>query len=161
MELYSAFLLRFLYALSKHFKKMDSFLFSTRLIPVSTALRKSHLSKVLQDISENVPEWSGGTRIGECLHQFNEEYGSKLLTRYTVVMILSDGWDTGKPEFLAQELSKIKRKVEKLIWLNPLLGLAGYEPLQRGMSEALLHTDIFAPAHNLESLLKLETYWSL
>ena len=73
-------------------------------------------------------------------------------------MILSDGWDTGAPEALAAELAAVKRRVRKLIWLNPLLGLADYQPITRGMSAALPHLDVFAPAHNLESLLQLEKH---
>ena len=160
MELYSAFLLRFLYALTRYFKRSDSFLFSTRLMPISRALRNEDLPEVLRDLSNTVEGWSGGTRIGLCLRDFNDKFGRKLLTKHSVVMILSDGWDTGDPKLLDEELRRIKRRVHKLIWLNPLLGLAGYEPLTRGMSAALPHADVFAPAHNLESLLKLEKHWS-
>ena len=160
MELYSAFLLRFLFALNKYFKRVDSFLFSTHLIPISAALRSKHLPDVLKNLSETVQEWSGGTRIGECLKDFNEKYARKLLTKHSVVMILSDGWDTGSPDLLNAELRKIRNRAHRLIWLNPLLGLAGYEPITRGMSMALPHTDVFAPAHNLQSLLDLEKHWS-
>ena len=160
MELYSAFLLRFLYALNKYFKRVDSFVFSTHLIPISSAMRNKHLPDALKNLSETVREWSGGTRIGECLNDFNNRFARRLLTKHSIVMILSDGWDTGAPELLSEELRKIKRRVHKLIWLNPLLGLAGYEPLTRGMSTALPHADVFAPAHNLQSLLNLEKHWS-
>jgi uncharacterized protein with von Willebrand factor type A (vWA) domain len=82
--------------------------------------------------------------------------GRRLFSRDTVFMVLSDGWETGDPVVLAEELSAIKRRVRKLIWLNPLLGMADYQPITRGMSAALPHIDVFAPAHNLESLLELE-----
>ncbi|MCI0606614.1 VWA domain-containing protein [bacterium] len=160
MELYSAFLLRFVYALNKYFKRMDSFLFSTQLVPVTSALRKKHLAEVLNDLTDRVSEWSGGTRIGECLRDFNQRFAPKQLTRHSVVVILSDGWDTGSPDLLSGELGKIKRRTHRLIWLNPLLGLAGYQPLTRGMSAALPHADVFAPAHNLQSLMNLERHWS-
>jgi len=161
MDLYSAFLLRFLYALNRYFKRVDSFLFSTRLIPISRTLRKDQLSAVLGDLTKTVEEWSGGTRIGDCLQEFNLKFASKALTKNTVVIILSDGWDTGTPQLLSDQLAKIKRRARKLIWLNPLLGVSGYEPITRGMSTARPYADVFAPAHNLDSLLALEKHWSL
>jgi uncharacterized protein with von Willebrand factor type A (vWA) domain len=81
-----------------------------------------------------------------------------LLSRNTLFIILSDGWDTGEPQLLAAELGAIRRRVRKVIWPNPLLGMEGYEPLTRGMSAALPHVDVFASAHNLESLLALERH---
>ena len=159
MDLYSTFLLRFLYALHKYFKRADSFLFSTRLTHVSSALRKDHLTAVLQAVSENVEDWSGGTRIGECLRDFNRRYAKRILTPNSLMIILSDGWDTGTPEMLAEELRAIKRRVRKLIWLNPLLGLTDYKPLTRGMAAALPYADVFAPAHSLQSLLDLEKHF--
>ena len=81
-----------------------------------------------------------------------------MLSRNTMFIILSDGWDTGDPKMLAAELRAARRRVQKLIWLNPLLGLKDYEPITRGMSAALPYVDVFAPAHNLESLLALERY---
>jgi len=87
----------------------------------------------------------------------NQRHGRRLFSRDTVFMVLSDGWDTGDPEMLKAELSDIKRRVRKLIWLNPLLGMDDYQPITRGMSAALPYIDVFAPAHNLESLLHLET----
>ncbi len=159
MDLYSTFLLRFLYALHRYFKRADSFLFSTRLTHVSSALRNDHLSAVLQAVSENVEDWSGGTRIGECLRDFNRRYAKKILTPNSLMIILSDGWDTGTPEMLAEELRAIKRRVRKLIWLNPLLGLTDYKPVTRGMAAALPFADVFAPAHSLQSLLDLEKHF--
>ena len=101
---------------------------------------------------------SGGTRIGGSLEDFNRLYAVKLLSPNTALIILSDGWDTGGAEVLVTELQKIKRRISKLIWLNPLLGLEEYEPVTRGMSAALPYIDVFAPAHNLESLLELERH---
>jgi uncharacterized protein with von Willebrand factor type A (vWA) domain len=160
MDLYSAFLLRFVYALNLYFHRVDSFLFSTRLIPVSRTLRKEHLTAVLSELSETVQEWSGGTRIGECLREFNSKFAPGILNRNAIVIILSDGWDTGSPELLSDQLLKMKRRARKIIWLNPLLGLSGYEPLTKGIVAAMPYTDQFVPAHNLESLLQLEQYWS-
>ena len=158
MNLYSLFLVLFAYALQKHFKRVDTFLFSTSLVEVSDLLRARKLSDALRGLSQRAPEWSGGTKIGGSLREFNRRHGRKVLNRNTIFIILSDGWDTGSPEVLAAELRSARGRVEKLMWLNPLLGLKDYQPVTRGMSAALPHVDVFAPAHNLESLLALERY---
>jgi len=158
MNLYSLFLLRFAYALQKHFKRVDTFLFSTSVTEVSYALKARELSEALGGLSRRAPEWSGGTKIGGSLREFNRRQGRKVLTRNTVFIILSDGWDTGAPEMLAAELRHARRRVHKLLWLNPLLGLKEYQPVTRGMKAALPYIDAFLPAHNLESLLALEKY---
>ncbi len=156
MNAYSLFLLRFAYALQKHFKRVHTFLFSTELKEITAALRTRDLPRALEALSQEHAGWSGGTKIGESLHDFNHRYGYKLLSRDTLVMILSDGWDTGEPEVVARELSAIHRRSRQVIWLNPLLGMNDYEPLTRGMAAALPFIDVFAAAHNLESLLELE-----
>lgn len=156
MNPYSLFLLRFAYALQKHFKRVNTFLFSTQLREITAALRTRDLPEALLALSQEPAGWSGGTRIGESLGDFNRRYGHKLLSRDALVMILSDGWDTGEPEVVARELSAIQRRSRQIIWLNPLLGMEGYEPLTRGMAAALPFIDVFASAHNLESLLELE-----
>jgi uncharacterized protein with von Willebrand factor type A (vWA) domain len=101
--------------------------------------------------------WSGGTKIGGSLREFTSRYAA-LLSRKTVFIILSDGWDTGEPEELAAEMKKVRRRVAKLVWLNPLLGLNDYQPVTRGIAAALPFIDVFAPAHNLQSLLALEEH---
>jgi uncharacterized protein with von Willebrand factor type A (vWA) domain len=154
MDLYSRFLLQFLYALQNVFGRVETFTFSTRLTRVTEHLKGRPYRQVLRRLSE-VRDWSGGTRIGESLADFTREWGSRLLDRYTIVLILSDGWDTGDPDVLAGELLKIKRRAGRLIWLNPLLGNPAYQPLTRGMAAALPVLDHFAPAHNLQSLYEL------
>jgi len=158
MNLYSLFLLRFAYALQKHFKKVNTFLFSTGVVEISDLLRARKLSDALTGVSQRVREWSGGTRIGGSLREFNRGAGRRVLSSNTFFIILSDGWDTGAPEVLAAEVCKTRSRVQKLLWLNPLLGLKDYQPITRGMSAALPHVDVFAPAHNLESLLALDKY---
>jgi uncharacterized protein len=158
MNLYSFFLLKFTYALGRHSKRVASFIFSTNLVAVSKVLNAQRLSGALEALSLATTGWSGGTKIGGSLQEFNRLYAGKLLSRKTVFIILSDGWDTGTPEVLVAELKKIKRRVSKLIWLNPLLGLEEYQPVTRGMSAARPYIDVFAPAHNLESLLELERH---
>jgi uncharacterized protein len=156
MNAYSLFLLRFAYALQKHFRRVNTFVFSTHLIDMTAMLRARDLPEALQALSQEPSGWSGGTKIGESLRDFNHRYGRRLLSPDRLVMILSDGWDTGEPEVVARELSVMRRRSRQLIWLNPLLGMEGYEPLTRGMAAALPYIDVFAAAHNLESLLKLE-----
>lgn len=157
MNAYSIFLVRYAYVLAKYFKRVDAFLFSTRLTEITPALRTRNLQDALRVLSQEAAGWSGGTKIGESLQQFNMRH-NRLLSRNTMFILLSDGWDTGEPQVLADELGAIKRRVRKVIWLNPLLGLEGYQPLTRGMSAALPHIDVFAPAHNLQSLLELERH---
>lgn len=160
MNPYSFFLLKFAYVLGKYSREVRSFVFSTTLVEVSNLLRTRRLSDALRTLSQMTAGWSGGTRIGDSLRDFNKRHASVLLSRRTVFVILSDGWDTGASEELAGELKKIKRRAAKLIWLNPLLGLEEYQPLTRGISAALPFIDLFAPAHNLQSLLALEKHLS-
>jgi uncharacterized protein len=158
MNFYSLFLMRFAYALQICFRRVDTFLFSTDVTAISDLLRGRQLPEALRALSQRPAGWSGGTKIGESLRTFNELHGRKLLSRDAVFIILSDGWDTGEPEFLATELRTIKRRVQKVVWLNPLLGLKEYRPVTRGMAAALPYVDVFAPAHNLDSLLALERH---
>jgi uncharacterized protein with von Willebrand factor type A (vWA) domain len=158
MSPYSLFLVRFLYALQKHFRRADTFLFSTGLVEITSLFRAQRLQDALQALSQQPAGWSGGTNIGGSLREFNRIHGRKLRSSDTLFVILSDGWDTGAPGVLAEELYAVKRRVRRLIWLNPLLGLKDYEPIASGMSAALPHVDVFAPAHNLDSLLALEKH---
>jgi uncharacterized protein len=158
MNSYSLFLVRFAYALQKFFKRVNTFLFSTNVVNITDLLRTRDLPEALRGLSQRAAGWAGGTKIGDSLKDFNRQHGRKLLSRNTAFIILSDGWDTGEPEMLAAELRDIKRRAGEIIWLNPLLGLPEYAPVTRGMSAALPHIDVFAPAHNLESLVALERY---
>jgi uncharacterized protein len=153
MDLYSRFLLQFLFALQHVFARVETFTFSVRLTRVTDVLRARSYREVLRRLQE-VRDWSGGTKIGESLAEFNR-YWSHLVDRRTIVIILSDGWDTGDPEVLATELLRIKRRTGRVIWLNPLLGNPSYEPLTRGMAAALPLVDHFAAAHNLAALRDL------
>jgi uncharacterized protein with von Willebrand factor type A (vWA) domain len=158
MSAYSLFLVKFLYALQKHFRRVDTFLFSTGLVEITNLFRAHRLQDALQALSQQPAGWSGGTNIGGSLREFNQLHRRKLRSSDTLFVILSDGWDTGEPGDLAAELSAVKRRVRRIIWLNPLLGLKDYQPIASGMSAALPHVDVFAPAHNLESLLALEKH---
>jgi len=158
MDQYSFFLLKFVYALQKNFKRVESFIFSTQLIRITEALKTSGMAEALKTLSDEAEVWSSGTRIGECFREFNLHYAKRVLSRNSLVIILSDCWDTGEPEVLKTELEQIKRRTKKLIWMNPLLGMEDYQPLTQGISAALLIIDVFISAHNLESLLQLERY---
>jgi uncharacterized protein with von Willebrand factor type A (vWA) domain len=153
MDLYSRFLLQFVFALQSVFNRVETFTFATRLTRVTDYLKARSYRQALRRLTE-VRDWSGGTRIGESLATFNREW-PHLVDRRTIVIVLSDGWDTGEPEILAAELMRIKRRAGRLLWLNPLLGNPSYEPLTRGMAAALPLLDDFAAAHNLAALRDL------
>jgi len=159
MDLYSRFLLQFLYALQNLFGRVETFTFATRLTRVSDLLRGPSYKRALRRLTE-VRDWSGGTRIGDAIRDFNQEWG-RLVDRRTIVLILSDGWDTGEPDVLAQEMLTLKRRAGRVLWLNPLLDNPSYEPLTRGMAAALPLVDHFAAAHNLSSLRELATHLTL
>jgi len=106
----------------------------------------------MDTICRHVPDWSGGTRIGQSLHQFNQNEGRKLLSRRTVVVILSDGWDLGEKGLLRHEMMNLRSRTNRIIWLNPLAGDPDYQPLCQGMKTALPYIDYFLPADNLASL---------
>jgi uncharacterized protein with von Willebrand factor type A (vWA) domain len=157
MSLYSYLFLRFARGLVAAFGEADAFVFHTRLVQVTEALRERDIHKVKQKLAVLSAGWSGGTRIGECLEAFNRSRAGRLLNSRTLVMIMSDGFDTGTPASLATQLHRIKRRARRIIWLNPLLGRDGYAPLAGGMQAVLPSIDLFAPAHNLESLRALES----
>ncbi len=159
MDLYSRFLLQFLFALQNVFGRVETFTFSTRLTRITEQLRGRSYRQALRRLAE-VRDWSGGTKIGEALAQLNRDW-PHVVDRRTIVIVLSDGWDTGEPETLAVELLRIKRRAGRVIWLNPLLGNPSYEPLTRGMAAALPLVDHFAPGHNLAALRDLANKLSL
>ena len=155
MDLYSRFLLHFLFAFQNVYKRIETFVFSTSLHRVTESLRTGNFAESLQNLSESVPDWSGGTKIGASLRDFVENYGSRLLDHQTVVVMMSDGWDTGNIDLLSESMAKIHQKAARVIWLNPLAGSADFQPTVRGMQAAWPHIDVFAPVHNVESLRQL------
>lgn len=153
MEPYTRLLLQFVYSLAAGLtQNVAAFVFSTRLTHITRQLHSRELDRALADISRQVTDWSGGTRIGDALKTFNYDWGRRVLGRGAVVLLISDGWDRGDPALLKREISRLQRSCHRLIWLNPLLGSPGYEPLTRGMQAALPHIDDFLPVHNLASL---------
>jgi hypothetical protein len=153
MERYSRILLHFVAGLASHARHAEAFVFSTRLTRITRQLARSHspLTEVLRDVSD----WGGGTRIGEALHTFNTRWARRVMRNGPVLLMVSDGWDRGDPALLAREMARVRRSCRRVIWLNPLLGSANYEPLTRGMQAALPHVDDFLPVHNIASLAQL------
>jgi len=160
MDLYSRFLIQFIYALQHALDQVETFVFSTSLTEVTAALSESTLHRALDQIGRRVPDWSGGTKIGQSLQTFLAQHGDTI-TRRTVVLIMSDGWDTGDIELLQAAMATLHRRAGRVVWLNPLLGSPGYEPICQGMRVALPYVDVFATAHNLESLRQLERHLAL
>ena len=159
MERYTRLLLHFLYSLAEGLdQKVEVFVFSTRLTRITRQLRGRDVDKALQEVSHAVPDWAGGTRIGDAVKAFNFRWGRRVLGKGAVVVLISDGWDRGDPALLDAEMARLQRSCHRLIWLNPLLGSARYEPLTRGMQAALPHIDDFLPVHNLASLTDLATH---
>jgi uncharacterized protein with von Willebrand factor type A (vWA) domain len=154
MDLYSNFLIQFLYALQRESRGVRTFVFSTRLFDVTELLRRESLDEALDAIARSVNAWSGGTRIGASLNAFNRDYARRLVGPRTVLMVMSDGWEREDAELLGREMAWLHRRARSVIWLNPLRGRRGYQPLAKGMAAALPHTDYFLEAHNLESLKK-------
>jgi uncharacterized protein len=153
MERYTALLLHFLYSLAEGLAQpVESFVFSTRLTRTTRQLRGRDIERALAEVSASVTDWAGGTRIGAAIKTFNFEWGRRVLGQGAVVILISDGWDRGEPALLQAEMARLQRSCHRLIWLNPLLGSAQYEPLTRGMQAALPHIDDFLPVHNLASL---------
>ncbi len=158
MERYARMLLHFAHALVGHRRKVEAFLFATRLSRITPQLRHENPDEAVRAVGRAVTDWAGGTRIGDSLRAFNISWGQRVQAGDAVVLIVSDGWDRGDPAHLAREMAHLQRSCHRLIWLNPLLGTPGYEPLTRGMRAARPHVDDFLPAHNLASLEALANY---
>ncbi len=155
MSLYSRLLLHFIHTISNGLMNVEAFVFGTRLTRITRQLKKRDVDDAIRDVSKNVQDWSGGTRIGDALHYFNHKWAKRVLGRGAVVLIISDGWDRGEPGVLQTEMDRLQHSCHRLIWLNPLLGSPDYRPLTIGMKTALPYIDNFLPAHNLDSLISL------
>ncbi len=151
MERYSRLLMIFAHAIARR-EDLEAFVFSTRLTRVTRLLRQRDLDRALASVSKGVRDFSGGTRIGDALADFNRHWARRVLGHGAVVIIISDGWDRGDPDQLTAELAHLRRSAHRLIWLNPLLGSEGYQPLTRGMAAALPYCDDFLAAHNVQAL---------
>src|SRR5262245_30540951 len=155
MERYSRILLQFIHTISNGLRDVEAFVFGTRLTRITRLLGARDIDDAIGLVSKQVVDWSGGTRIGETLKQFNFFWGRRVLGRGAVVLLISDGWDRGDPQLLGREMARLQHSCHRLIWLNPLLGGRDYQPLTQGMRAALPFVDDFLPVHNLISLEQL------
>ncbi len=158
MSLYTAFFVRFLHGVVDAFREAEAFVFHTRLAHVSPSLRDRDVTRAVEKLALMAQGIGGGTRIGDSLAAFNRWHARRVINSRTAVMIVSDGYDTGEPRQLAGEMRRLRRRSKKIIWLNPLIGWRDYSPQARGMQAALPYVDLFAPAHNLQSLAALLPY---
>lgn len=155
MSAYSRALLLFLHTAVRARRGVEAFCFGTRLTRVSKELASGGAEEALARAAAAVADWSGGTRLGECLKAFCDRWGQWGIARGAIVVIMSDGWDRGDPQLLAEQMARLRRLSQRLIWVNPNKGSPGYEPLTLGMSTALPYVDDFLPGHNLASLESL------
>lgn len=155
MEPYSRLLLQFVYALGADDSPVEAFAFGTRLTRITRALETRDPDAALARVAEMVVDFDGGTRIGEALRAFNVDWGRRVLRRGAIVLVISDGWDRGDIDLLEREVARLHRSCHRLLWLNPLLGSPGYEPLTPGIRAILRHVDDFLPVHDLSSLEQL------
>jgi uncharacterized protein with von Willebrand factor type A (vWA) domain len=158
MERYSRVLLQFAHAISRRHRRLEAFLFSTGLTRITTDLRVRGLDAAVASVSRSVPDWSGGTRIGESLRQLHVRWSRRVLHSSSVVLLISDGWDRGDPLVLRDQVARLQRNCHRLIWLNPLIGTIDYAPLTRGLRAALPFVDDFLPARTLTNLADLAVH---
>jgi uncharacterized protein len=152
MERYSRMFLHFLHAIANDRDRVQTFLFGTRLTNITRQLRDKDVDRALAKVAAAVEDWSGGTRIGRCLADFNLHWARRVLAQNAVVLFISDGLDRDAGVGLAREFERLSKSCRRLIWLNPLLRYAGFEPKSLGMRAILPHVDDFRPAHNIDSL---------
>jgi len=158
MSNYTGVFTRFVHGLLDNFREAEAFLFHTRLVHVSSPLSERDATHALDRLGLMAQGIGGGTKIGEALADFNRSHAARVIHSRTCVMILSDGYDTGTPDQLGEEMARLRKRCKRIVWLNPMIGWDGYEPVTGGMQAALPHVDLFAPAHNLDSLAALEPY---
>jgi len=155
MEPYSRALVRFAHVAVAARARVEAFTLGTRLTRLTRELTTRDPDAALARAAAAVPDWSGGTRLGDALRRFNDEWGVRGLARGAVVVILSDGWDRGDPDELAEQMARLARVAHRIVWVNPLKASPGYEPLARGMAAALPFVDEFVEGHSLDSLDEL------
>ncbi len=155
MDCYAKFLIQFIYGMQQELREIEVAVFSTHLTNITGLLQRKGLAEGLNEVANVVPDWSGGTKIGESLLEFYRQFAPSLSAYRSVVILISDGWDRGDVDVLQRSMEMLHRHAYRLIWLNPLLGSDGYQPICRGIRTALPYVDYFLPAHNLESLAQL------
>ncbi|MFZ5789179.1 MAG: vWA domain-containing protein [Pseudomonadota bacterium] len=155
MSRYSRMMLHFMHAVTNDRDRVHCFLFGTRLSNITRALRQRDVDLALAKVAAKVEDWSGGTRIGKCLADFNNVWSRRVLGQGAVVLLVTDGLDREGAAGLAKEMERLHKSCRRLIWLNPLLRFEGYEPKAQGAQAILPHVDDFRPVHNLESMADL------
>jgi uncharacterized protein with von Willebrand factor type A (vWA) domain len=155
MEKYARLLLQFLYSATHGLRRVECFVFGTRLTRITPQLQLRNIDRSVDQAAREVVDWAGGTRIGESLQFFNRRWGRRAIGRGAVVLLISDGWDQGQPLLLARELRFLQHRCHRLIWLNPLAGRTTYQPLVGGMQAALKYIDDFLPIDNFQRLAEL------
>ncbi|BAN03651.1 vWA domain-containing protein [Ilumatobacter coccineus] len=155
MEPYARALLRFVHAAVAGRQKVEAFALGTRLTRITRELGSRDPDVALSAASERVTDWSGGTRLGDGLREFNDQWGVRGLARNSIVVILSDGWDRGDPDELSEQMERMHRVTHRLVWVNPLKVTPGYAPLARGMAAALPHVDHFVEGHSIAAMEEL------
>nr|HMN27271.1 VWA domain-containing protein [Caldilineaceae bacterium] len=148
-------LLQFIYVVTSRNDRVEAFVFSTRLTRITRQLRTRNVDRALNEAAAAMRDWGGGTRIGEAIKRFNFDWARRVLGQGAVVLVISDGWERGDIQLLEREIERLHNSCHRLVWLNPLLGAADYQPLVRGIQAALPHVDEFLPVHNLVSLRQL------
>jgi hypothetical protein len=152
MDAYSRALLRFMHAAVVGRRRVEAFAMGTRLTRLTRELSSHDPDQALRSTGVAVAYWSGGTRLGDALRAYNDEWGMRGMSRGAVVVILSDGWERGEPTVIAEQMARLSRVAHKVVWVNPLKASPGYAPLARGMAAALPYIDEFVDGHNLHAL---------
>jgi uncharacterized protein with von Willebrand factor type A (vWA) domain len=155
MDAYSRALVMFAHGALRSGRRVEAFCFGTRLTRVTRSLDMADADEAIARAAAEVVDWDGGTRIGESLKTFLDEYGHGGLARGALVLICSDGLEVGDPDLLAEQMARLSRLAFRVVWLNPLQEDPAYEPLARGMKAALPYIDVFASGHSLASLEEL------
>ncbi len=155
MESYARALVRFCQAAVVGRGRVEAFALGTRLTRITRELSSRDPDEALRKAARRVVDWSGGTRLGEGMRTFNDQWGVRGMARGAIVVVLSDGWDRGSPELLGAQMERLHRVAYKVVWVNPLKAAPGYAPLARGMASALPHVDVFIEGHSLASLESL------
>ena len=160
MERYSRTLLHFAHTLTKQSRRVEAFVFATRLTRITMALRTPKADAAIAAAARSVQDWSGGTRIGAALRAFHQRWARRALHSASVVLLISDGWDRGDPAVLRDQIARLQRSCHHLIWLNPLIGTIDYAPLTRGLQAALPFVDEFLPVRTLRDVRELALHLS-
>ncbi len=155
MDRYARMFLHFMHAVTNDRDRVHTFLFGTRLTNITRYLRYKDVDVALEKVSKAVEDWSGGTRIGQCLRSFNQDWSRRVLGQGAVILLITDGLDRDAAEGLGAEMERLHKSCRRLIWLNPLLRYEGFEPKSLGIRAILPHVDEFRPVHNLDSLRAL------